>query len=132
MRNNTPSATTLALRKPLAEIRAVSGLTPSQAAKARGISRPSQHRAERGHTSVHLDTLIAAAADLGVELTITAKRREPADECAPDDPGTEARRLLARIEWADDARCPECKAPKPGPHTPDCDLDRLALRDGAT
>ena len=62
--------------RPMASLRALSRLTMTEAAEARGIALPSQHKAEHGGASVRVDTLLAAADDLGFTLEIVARPKK--------------------------------------------------------
>ena len=62
--------------RPMASLRALSRLTMTEAAAARGIALPSQHKAEHGGARVRLETLLAAAEALGFTLEIVARPKK--------------------------------------------------------
>ena len=63
---------------PMASLRALSRLTMTEAAEARRVAVPTQHKAEHGGARVRLDTLLAAADALGFTLEIFARpKRTP-------------------------------------------------------
>jgi DNA mismatch repair protein MutH len=61
---------------PMASLRALSRLTMTEAAEARRVAVPTQHKAEHGGAGVRLETLLAAADALGFTLEIVARPKK--------------------------------------------------------